>query len=448
MEMRFLPDEPIAEQTEDILGFEEFVRLLQTSIYKTETPFVYGVLGDWGTGKTSILKLLQNMLKDDFANNRNAYIPIWFNAWQYENEANIIYPLLHAIKKDYQDRLKVREEDKSGDFWNTFKQVSSTSAMVLADVGLRVATNQLTGEALTLADLESQRKQIEARLGAFTDILDKWSDSVAQLHNSFEGLLTQYAEDLAKKKTPTLAADAVNFVILIDDLDRCLPETTIAILESIKNYLTVKRCIFVFGLNAKVIYQGIRIKYSGLDIDGREYLEKILNYSFYVPEPEAEKVAEFVSQGFEKLVDEATQQTYQAKFEVFGKTLQDCNFNNPRKIKRILNRYLFFLSTYENKLDQYHHGNVVRFIVLAEYFPALFQLFLSDEDTNVVLIDELQKIGTNNFDIHAFEGLFNVSLVPMYSQLRRMIGLFTIEVYSEKKTVEQAQDVFQITRLI
>ncbi len=55
----------------------------------------------------------------------------------------------------------------------------------------------------------------------------------------------------------------------------------------------------------------------------------------------------------------------------------DCHFSNPRKIKRILNHYLFFLNLYEKK-----SGNRVlcqiSFVLLsfAEYYPNIFELFL------------------------------------------------------------------------
>jgi predicted KAP-like P-loop ATPase len=87
MKMRFLRDEPITRKEQDRLGLSSFLNLIHTSIRATETPFVYGILGDWGTGKTSVMQLLSGaLLKDDATTRR--FIPIWFNAWLYENEQN------------------------------------------------------------------------------------------------------------------------------------------------------------------------------------------------------------------------------------------------------------------------------------------------------------------------------------------------------------------------
>ena len=328
MKMRFLPDEPITSSSADILGFSDFVELIQTSIYYTETPFVYGILGDWGTGKTSILRLVEEQLTQDAKPDVPLCMPIWFDAWLYENEDNIIYPLLYAIKRHYDQWVGESEEVR--EFKKSFLQVVATSALALTDLGLRVATKHLTGEALKLEDIDKQLKAVEENPGGLEGILNKWADNVSELRGAFETLLDVYASEINKN-----AKDEVRFVILIDDLDRCLPDTAIAILEGIKNHLTVDRCIFVLGLNPQVIYQGIRMKYEGLEIDGREYLEKILNYSFYVPEPEIAQVAEFAISRLEDLVlDDEKREQYQDYFREFGRVLQECHFNNPRKIKR------------------------------------------------------------------------------------------------------------------
>jgi predicted KAP-like P-loop ATPase len=111
MKMRFLPDKPIETWMQDQLNLRDFVSQIRTAIENTETPFVFGVLGDWGTGKTSTL----NLLKDNLITNKGTkpyFVPIWFNAWLYENEANIVYPLLYAIKKDYEERRRGFESVK------------------------------------------------------------------------------------------------------------------------------------------------------------------------------------------------------------------------------------------------------------------------------------------------------------------------------------------------
>jgi hypothetical protein len=449
MKMRFLPDEPIADSLEDLLGFGDLVRLIQTSIYHTKTPFVYGVLGDWGSGKTSILRLLECLLDEDFMNSAHPFVPIWFNAWQYENEANIVYPLLHAIKRDYDRRVGAFDELK--EFGKKFLQVVVTSTLALTDLGLRVVTKYFTDEGLKLEDIADHLKSIQEHPSELQRVLDGWVDQVTKLQSTFETLLDIYAGELAALHSG-IAKDDVRFVILIDDLDRCLPETAIAVLESIKNHLSVKNCVFVLGLNSRVIYQGIRIKYQGLEIDGREYLEKILNYSFYIPEPEPDRVAAFATSQLERLVLEDEQrEQYRELFAEFGQVLQECHFNNPRKIKRILNRYLLFLSKYTGFVSEYeeesfyNHG-VVRLIIIAEYYPDIFQLFLKSYRDDRDLLLKLADIHSDRFDVKGFEERFGISIASRYLQLSQRRRLFDFTNLNSD-TFSLAQDVFTITRV-
>lgn len=443
MDIKFLPDTPINSIYEDALGFKEFVELLQSSINHTQTPFVYGVLGKWGTGKTSILSLLKNMLENDLQNGYSNAIPIWFNAWAYENESNLLYPLIESVKRDYKDRLGRRELSKK--FSESFLKVVSAGTFTLGDVGLRSITKALIGEAIKLEDIEKHLKTITEHSGEIEKALEKWADEVRTLHDGFEGMLDSYTQDY-----PFKSDKEPRFVILIDDLDRCLPETVIGILERIKNFLLVDKCIFVLALNPRVVYQGIKIKYHGLEVNGREYLEKILNYSFYVPEPDSEHIELYSRRSLENLVNEHDKEGLSNYFDRFGQILSDCNFGNPRKIKRILNHFLFFIRINEKRIADFHLPNVIRLIILAEYFPSIFELFLKEEKTVDRILAELKKIGSDEFNVNDFEKKFGLDIGDSVSDIVHVRGLFELvsqEGRGRQKISDHAKSVFRIIRL-
>ncbi len=447
MDFKFLPDIPIESNMEDSLAFKDFIELLQSSIYHTQTPFVYGVLGNWGSGKTSILKLLQNMLENDLDNGYSNAIPIWFNAWEYENETNLLYPLLECIKLDYVERLKTKSLSK--DFGKYFLDAISASTFTLGDIGLRAVTKALVGEAIKLEDIEKHLQSIKEHSSEIEKSLSKWTDEIRALRNSFKKLLEVYAKEFPFKKERT-ANDDVRFVILIDDLDRCLPETVVEILEKIKNFLSVDKCIFVLALNPRVVYQGIRVKYHGLDVNGREYLEKILNYSFYVPEPDSEHIELYCRRSLEKLVGEADREGFSGYFDRFGQILCDSHFSNPRKIKRILNHFLFFLKLNELTIKNYHLPNIIRLIILAEYYPSVFELFLNDGSSTDKILAELKKLGSESFNVQDFGKKFGVDLGDSVAELVQMKGLFDLisqEGRDQKNISDHARSVFRIVRL-
>ena len=76
-------------------------------------------------------------------------------------------------------------------------------------------------------------------------------------------------------------------VVFVDDLDRCLPDKAISVLEALKLFLDVEGCVYVLALDAEAIEGAVRRRYSG-EIKAREYLEKIVQVPFILPPIEAE----------------------------------------------------------------------------------------------------------------------------------------------------------------
>jgi hypothetical protein len=439
MEMRFLRDEPITKIEQDKLGLSSFLKLIHTSIRATESPFVYGVLGDWGTGKTSAMELLRDAMLNDETTERR-FIPIWFNAWLYENEQNLIYPLLHVIKKAHTDLGVIPEQSR---FELLFKTVAA-AAVTASDLVLRALTKRAFDEAISLEDVTKDVEFTERGLRRAQGAMATWADKVSELQAAFEELIEAYADDCAfVLQRPK---ESIVFLILIDDLDRCLPSATLSILESVKNFLSVRRCIYVFGMNPAAVYAAIQHKYLGVNVSGREYLEKIINYSFYVPEPSEPDIQEFAKSRLAELIkDDQMRTQLDDKLAAFGEVLSACHYSNPRKIKRILNRYLLFLDRYRERLDDYEINNIVKLVVQAEYYPDLFQLNLSDTDS----IDQLKNIGTPNFDLAEFERNTGITLAGDYAQMRRLRELFNVkDPLPPKASLEKhAKDVFAIARL-
>lgn len=442
--MRFIADKPILNSGEDLFQFGQFVDLIEGAVRATETPFVYGVLGDWGTGKTSVLRLLEARFRDEsgairrFPDGREIFVPIWFDAWKYENEAHIVYPLLYAIKQQY-ERDVPQKKDK---ITRVFQTVVATSLLAVGQVGLRALLRNLTGGAVDPRLLEESLQQVRQAqendtLSELDAVLSGWTDSVGKFAAAFEELLATYACELVGQAD----AQRVRFLILVDDLDRCLPETTISILESIKHHLSVPSCIFVLAINGRVVYQTIRRKYGGEGIDGREYLEKILNYAFYVPEIDLDRGAmeRFVHYQREKL---GGGDTYRREFNQLSDALTECRFNNPRRIKRILNRYVIYLERYAN--DQPFLPNVIRLMLIAEYFPTLFQLYMRLGVNASTVIEDLLSGKT---PVQDFEQRHGISVAQLLPQMRHMGQLFKLAAPNADSLNQQVRQIFEITRL-
>lgn len=66
---------------QDRLNFEDFAPALHDILRDAQTPLTVGVFGPWGSGKTSLMRMLRNKLDAP----RNPKVrTVWFTAWKYD----------------------------------------------------------------------------------------------------------------------------------------------------------------------------------------------------------------------------------------------------------------------------------------------------------------------------------------------------------------------------
>ncbi len=281
-EIKILGDSPT---TEDGLGFDPYVNILLEAInnFDATSPLTIGIHGSWGSGKTSLMRMLEKGFEDD-----NNVKTIWFNAWAHGREEPIGLALLQQVLVEFQKEEKTKEK---------VKDLIENVGKLLTDAALRKTTGIRFKEAKELF-----KNSIEVK---------------NTLRNDFE---TVIGECLPDKR----------LVVFIDDLDRCLPEKTIEILEVIKLFLDVPRCVFVIGVEKEVIERGIEVRYKsgeqGIPISGKDYIEKIIQVPFTLPPIREVDMTRFI----ESLGISEKERGYA---EVVAKGT-GCN---PRKVKMFLN---------------------------------------------------------------------------------------------------------------
>ena len=104
-------------------------------------------------------------------------------------------------------------------------------------------------------------------------------------------------------------AEKISVVFLIDDLDRCLPENVLKVLESIKLFLDIEGFAFVLAVDDDVVERGIIHRYKEYKdkdderpiITGAEYLEKIVSLPFKIPKIEHKDSKDFFTGNYPEL---------------------------------------------------------------------------------------------------------------------------------------------------
>lgn len=280
-DLTILGDSPT---TEDGLGFDSYVDILLDAIrnFDAASSLTIGIHGSWGSGKTSLMRMLEKRFDDD-----NAVKTVWFNAWAQGQEEPIGLALLYRVLTELE-----KEEGSKEKIGTVLENIGK----LLVDAGLRRVTGITLEEAQKLF-----KGSIEIR---------------STLRDNFEAAL---AEGLGDKR----------FVVFIDDLDRCLPEKTIEILEVIKLFLDASRCVFVIGVAREMIERGIAMRYKiegRSPISGKDYIEKIIQVPFTLPPIREEEMARFIES-----LGIAGQEKGYAAIVARG---TECN---PRRVKMFLN---------------------------------------------------------------------------------------------------------------
>jgi len=162
-QLRILNDKEINEINEDMLGFQWLAETIKTIIMKTETPITIGVYGDWGSGKTSLMRLARELLQAEATT-------IWFNAWKFDQVYDLRVALIQTV-------LKELEKDSS-----ISKQVQDFAKRINWLGVARACTNFILGIPFTnIEDLLKQKETINL-IGEFDD---KFRDLVNDFSSRF-----------------------------------------------------------------------------------------------------------------------------------------------------------------------------------------------------------------------------------------------------------------------
>lgn len=295
----------------DLLCQRPAVDTLVEAVKRVHPPTCIALYGRWGSGKTSILQMARRKC-------RSLGLPtVWFDPWEYERQGDCLSPLVYRVAHEASVALR-----------------DSTPG--------RMRLRSMVETALTL-----DGNQPASVLGQPGDLsLEAW----AKRHREIDEFKSDFAHlvRLILERAPRADRESPDRIaILLDDLDRCLPETVIRLLESIKLLMcgdTNCRAVFVFALDRDVVSRAVRSRFGESIAAGERYLEKIFDFSLEVPllrDPEIKALlqSEF-SQSPEMVswLDDCFSSDHTEGIRFVGAVLSQPIFSNPRIVKRTLNR--------------------------------------------------------------------------------------------------------------
>ncbi len=379
-----MSQEPILNAEDDALNREVYVQSLYDYIKRENFSGgtqVISVQGGWGSGKSSILNLLQLELeKGDSKNDKPPYKVIRSSLWGINHNVWYESHFFLQILKHYELKLS-----------NEFISVSSYFFGLIPKIKTCVPPEyRITFEVIQhlIKAIESaERKNIDTQIQA----LFEQKKSIRKFLSA------------AKIQPP---------VIFLDDLDRLDGEELRNFLRIIKHNLDFTQCIFVLAYDEKIVAQ--LLEKEGLD--GRDFMEKIINLPTDVPVLEGENQKNFLRTTLRDSLSDFVEFSYDNtdKWEIKFKDLVETLYafapfvlNTPRSIIRFGEKLKYIFKNLGNNIE-FDELVLIEFVRM--FYPDVWTRFLHCKHKKSYKHD----ITLLNFDAVIFdkmEHIFNAKVV-------------------------------------
>lgn len=378
---------------EESLGLGDYAQVLASFVTECDTPMTVALQGDWGSGKTSLMNLMSSLIKDPKGSRIKK---IWFNTWQYSQfsqDSRLPFSLLSY----FIDQL---QQDSS----SAIGKALMDTLKVFGKAGLNVAAS--TAKDLTGVNVQAGIQTVMGDEEYSATSLSKLKDNLVKL-----------VEEQEKK-------GIVRIVVFIDDLDRLVPIKAVELLESLKLFLDIKKCVFVLAVDYHVVVQGLREKFNltEAELKGRSFFDKIIQVPFNMPVNQYE-----VDGYFKNLMEKIGLEYNPGEIEHYIKLATTSVGFNPRTMKRIFNSLLLLKMVAErrniqSKVSSADNHEIYRIIFailcLQQAFPKAYDTLTS----NISAIDDKLLAGLTDVSALKNEHAKFVNDTNSDDELMRLAG--------------------------
>lgn len=433
----------------DLLGFDQLVDTASFLVEREELlPLTVGVFGDWGSGKSSLMRMVYDRLEGD-----ERYVCVHFSPWQHEGYDDVKAALMAAVMTTLRDRRDLFEklgegvaEGAKGLWVRLARRVDWFRTIGFAAKGLgavaSLGSGNPLGAGLAVGSVDDLRhivrpEQLQNAMDKVTDekLLKDPTVEVTVAGQAGESIHQSVGEFRRDFEALLERLEVKALVVFIDDLDRCLPTNVLDTVEAVRLFLAVPKTAFVVGADERIVRHAIATRYPELPGQavniGRDYLEKIIQVPIRIPPmtpPEAETYLNLLGcalhledkDEYESMVDLAARNRREASLGVamnygiaesnlsevpavlaeymqlvgrIAPTLGGGMRGNPRQVKRFMNTLLLRQRLAEGRGITLDAAVLAKLMILEylyeAYFRQLFQWHVEGEGV-VAQLEELE----------------------------------------------------------
>lgn len=342
--MNYCTDKPINTAEQDLLGRASFSNQLGRAIYeyKNKDGLVIGLFGKWGTGKTSVINMAINELNNLSKDDENKPIIMKFAPWNYSDKNSLIslffknlsYKLNNKDNDAFQKKVGKALTDYAGalDLLSLVPVIGTSAAAVTKSFVQAKGTRMMKG-----VDLDKSKEILEKALVE------------------------------ANKK----------IIIIIDDIDRLTNSQIRDIFQLVKQVADFSNVVYILSMDREIVCNALSEVHN---INGNEYLEKIIQVPFELPELQKSKLHSVFCTKLEQIIGSLSDEISWDK-DYWSEVFENCvapYISTLRDVNRFANTFQF---KYALLCQETSFEDMVGITVLEVLEPKLYKWIYHNKDT-------------------------------------------------------------------
>jgi hypothetical protein len=374
---------------DDKLDRGPFVRATADLLAVICEPFVVALNAPWGSGKTTTLRMLKEVLI------AKGVVTAEFNAWKVDDATDPLVPLVASIHERLQALKGGPEADPPKDL-NKLKTLGSSLARRSLRAAVRIGTAGIvdTNEIAEILGEAGADAVESASEGVVGDLIDAFKQE-RQASDEFRRVLMRLVE--VAREFNTTGADQPPVVLMIDELDRCRPTFAVAMLERIKHFFDVPGLVFLLAIDLDQLKASTR-KVYGVDLDAAEYLRRFIDLELRLPRARVRKMVDRMLSvsGADTFFSERSKYSeLRHDREQIVRTVDELAFHfnlSHRVVQRMVSRLMLVLR--QTAPTYYLYAMPTIFLIfLRMYHAELLQEFLAGRVSGSYVMNALRESG-------------------------------------------------------
>jgi hypothetical protein len=249
------------------LGREQYATILTSLVSSYADGFVLAINNEWGTGKTTFVKMWQQQL------NNEGFKTLYFNAWENDFENGALIALMSELSRLQEKGTKT-----------LFKKVIKNGAVLTKNI-LPILLKAAVSKHL---DKDVLKELFDGIADSTNDLLQSQIQEYTSKKEGLKEFRTSLEEFVQK------SSNVKPIVFIIDELDRCRPDYAVDVLEKVKHFFNVPGIVFVLSIDKAQLGNAVRGVYGSDRMNADEYLRRFIDLEYSIPEPSTESFCKYL----------------------------------------------------------------------------------------------------------------------------------------------------------